>query len=181
MKPSGYRAPGAWRGLPALCLAFTLALLMAACGPGVGGTGTGPSAAGTPASDPAVAAADLCASDLAVLLACGGGSSATAPQAGTAAADWADAMAPHRVSVHFEGQGIELDAPCAGLLFSGQWGVVAGQTARFHGHAGSEPATLLAVTAGSGLSVQVFDVQGRTLFGPQLVERQTAAVAASCR
>jgi hypothetical protein len=164
------------RGHFASALALGLALLAAACGPGVGGTGVGPSTSALPAFSAAPAA--LCASDLAAQLAC---STAAASPAGTGAVDFADASAPHRVSLRFEGNRVELQAPCAALQFSGEWGRAAGQTARFYGHVGAELATLVALPAGNGLSVEVFDNQGRTIFGPQLVERQAAAVAPDCR
>ena len=170
----------ALRGRLALALAFTLALLIAACGPGVGGTGTGPNASALPAFSAAPAA--LCASDLAAQLACGGAAgTAAAPLAGTGVVDFADALAPHRVSLRFEGNRVDLQAPCAAVQFSGEWGQAAGQTARFYGRVGADLATLVALPAGNGLSVQVLDSQGRTLFGPQLVERQTAAVTPDCR
>ena len=180
MNPSGFDFTGTLRRLRLAATTMALALLAAACGPGVGGTGTGPSDSALPAFS--AAAANVCTGELAVLLACGGsGASSTAPAAGSAAVDFADPLPPHRVALRIEGNRAELSAPCAGLQFSGEWGQIGGQPARFYGRVGSELATLVAVPAGSGISVQVFDARAVSLFGPQVVERQSVAVTPDCR
>ena len=163
------------RFLAALC-SLVVALLLGACGPGVGGTGTGETQAAlahfgaTPAS--------ACGSDLAPLLSCTPGNMSAAPAPGWGPVHLADTIDGRRVLVRAEGSQIELSAPCARLQFSGEWGVIAAQAGRYYGFAAVDgaamPATLVVQASGAGLLFTLRDESGRLLLGPVL----TVVVAA---
>ncbi len=149
-----------------------VALLLAACGPGVGGTGTGaeppPGAFGAQASD-------LCASGLAGALACAAGTAGLAQ--GTAAVDFFSGTARARI----QGNHIELMLPCQLLVFSGDWGTVGGAGPRFYGLVASPavngPAQLEVLAEGDQLRLRLFDPQGQLLLSPLLLQRQPAGAA----
>ena len=165
--------------------------VLVGCGPGVGGTGTGDT---LDALAPfGASAASVCASDLASVLACpvntGVGGGAGSPLPGTAPVYLADTIDGRRVAVSLQGNLIEVNAPCAAVQFRGQWGLVAGQVARFYGTTGQDaaastattPATLQAVVRGNGLELTLTDTQGRVLLGPVLVTvRPTPAAPGAC-
>ncbi len=157
-------------GLAALC-SLVAALLLGGCGPGVGGTGTGETQGAL--GHFGAAAASACGSDLAPLLACTAGNASAAPAPGAAAVHLADTIDGRRVIVRVQGNLIEVTAPCARLQFSGEWGVIAGQAARFYGFATVDgslvPATLEAQSSGAGAQLTVRDETGRMLLGPVLV------------
>ena len=184
-----------WRaGLSALCVALTF--LVSACGPGVGGTGTGNEAQ---LARFGATAASVCSSELVSQLACGAtsfvpGATPTSPGAGNAVSAVPDlapgtepvrfADAPQRVLALLQGNRIELDAPCAGMRFGGDWGTVPGQASSFYGWAESSgytgPAVLESRLAGNGLSLRLLDAAGRVLLGPLAVARSTATQPGSC-
>ncbi len=160
----------------------SVALLLAACGPGVGGTGTGDTI--DPLAVFGASPALVCGSELAAVLACNtptGGGSAAAPAPGTVPVYLAGTIDGRRVAVSIQGNVMELDAPCARIQFRGQWGLVAGQAARFYGStsadASSTPAMLQAVVRGNGLELTLTDTQRHVLLGPVLVTVQPAPVA----
>ena len=163
-------------------------LLLGGCGPGVGGTGTGDTIDGLNAFG--ASAVSVCASDLAAVLACasatggGGGGGAAAPVPGTAPVYLADTIDGQRVAVSVQGNAIEVNAPCARVQFRGQWGLIAGQAARFYGTTGQDasttattPASLQAVVRGNGLELTLTATQGRVLLGPVLVTVRPAPAA----
>ena len=161
-----------------LAWASLCAVLLAACGPGVGGSGTG----GTLDPLPALGASaqGLCASDLAPLLDCGPGAvGAPTPGPGTGTVYFTDTIDGRRVLVRLEGNTIALDVPCAGLRFSGTWASIGGQAARFYGFTGPDtalmPATLEARITGNSLQLTLRDAAGLVLLGPVLVTRTPAA------
>ena len=164
-------------------LAFALAALLGACGPGVGGTGTGDA---TSILAPfGATAASACGSDLAELLGCPPSGTPTTPTPDTAPQHLADSADSPQVLVRLHGDTIELDAPCALLRFRGLWGVVAGQAGRFYGVTGPEgaqqPATLDAQASGPGVLVTVRDAEGHIVLGPVLLTVVAAtAVPAAC-
>ncbi len=182
------------RTLAQALLGLLVLLLASACGPGVGGTGTG--------NEPQLArfgatAAAVCSSALLSQLACaptttapvdtsttpGMAGTASLPlDPGTAAVRFADAA--QRVLALLQGNRVELNAPCAGLRFGGDWGLVFGQTPRFYGWAESSvytgPAVLEASISGNGLVLRLLDENGRVLLGPVSLGRSTALQAAGC-
>ena len=168
------------RAALALCFLAATAVL-GGCGPGVGGTGTGDTVDAFAAFG--ASAASVCASELATVLACsaatGGGGGAAAPAPGTSPVHLADTIDGQRVAVSVQGNVIEVNAPCARVQFRGQWGLIAGQAARFYGTTGPEatPASLQAVVRGNGLELTLTDTQGRVLLGPVLVTVRPAPAA----
>lgn len=164
-----------------------LAAGLPACGPGVGGSGTGQGLEAFGAT-----AAPLCSSELAAALLCppptSVGPAASAPAGasnGTAAVYFADTIDGRRVAVTVQGNSIDVDAPCARIRFTGQWGVLAGQAARFYGvntDQGNVQAAQVRASVGSGgLVITVLDAAGNVLLGPVLVTvRPAAATPGSC-
>lgn len=113
-----------------------LPLLMAltACGPGVGGTGTGESplpglAAFGATSQP------VCGAGFAAALNCPVGTTANPTPAadGTASVRFIDAGQGASLVVEISGNAVRLDALCQGLHFSGDWGSTASSGSRFYG------------------------------------------------
>jgi hypothetical protein len=159
--------------LRALAALLGLAAALAACGPGVGGTGTGEGIAHFGAS-----AESLCTADFADRLACAPATSGPVT-GGTAAVDLADAVPQARVAARFEGDALHLDAPCQSLAFSGQWGRSAALGTRFFGTAlvggAAQPATLTVLAGDSGFVLALFDADDRPLFGPSTLQRVDAA------
>lgn len=167
-------------------LAWLALAALQACGPGVGGSGTGQGLADFGAS-----AAPLCGSDIASALACPAGAAAPGASAssgtvgGSGTVYFADTVDGRRVVVTVQGNSIELQAPCAGISFRGDWGLLAGQAARFYGLNGSgasaQPAQVRASLDSGGLLLTVLDANGNVLLGPVLVTvHATAAAPGGC-
>ncbi len=148
-------------------LAVWVAGGLVACGPGVGGTGTGEGqrALDTYGAQPAA----LCSSELAPLLSCTG-SSAPGAQAGSLSVTWADTADGRQVQATLSGQGITLERACPGLQFRGVWGAVPGQSARFYGFVAPDtdpqPATLLVQREGSVVWLTLVRADGTVPLGP---------------
>ena len=167
-----------------LALAGVWSLWLAACGPGVGGTGTGEGQIAL-ASFGATSQA-LCSGELAPVLACLTGASLATPAQGTAPLHFADTLDGRQVRVRIEGNEIEFQASCVRVHFRGTWGAQAGQAARFFGSVAPDtapsPATLQAQTSGTGLQLTLRDAQGGLLLGPLLVMPAPAPTAsAACQ
>lgn len=168
-----------------LLFALAAAALLAACGPGVGGTGTGdtpgPSTALGP-GDFGAAAAPVCASALADALACTSTGVPAGPDAaGTAAVRW-DSVAPDApLTARFEGNALQLDGACSGLAFRGSWGVDGAGDGRYYGSfsrdaAGGTQAGIVQVgiQPDASLQLRVLDEAGQVLAGPLRLERASA-------
>jgi hypothetical protein len=167
---------------------FNLALLcwLAGCGPGVGGSGTGENAQAL--ADFGATAAPVCAASFASNLKCAPATPASPGSAGmptpspdgTALAIFLDAGA--RVSATLQDNGIELEARCARLRFSGQWGVNGAGQARYYGYTFDDSsglrrlATLSVAPASGGLQVLLQASDGNALLGPIDLLAQGAAV-----
>lgn len=152
-------------------LALLCALLLAACGPGVGGSGTGGSEGALPAFG--ASPASVCNAGIAPLLPCAGVAGAAVLPIPVSFVDTIDGR---RVQATLQGNDIVLDVPCSGLRFRGTWGQVPGQAPRFYGFtddAGTAPAELQAELAGSALALTLRDARGAVLLGPVLVQRGT--------
>lgn len=158
--------------LRAIAALLGLAWTLAACGPGVGGTGNGEGLANFSAT-----AEPLCSAEFADRLECPPSSSGPV-HAGTAVVHLADGATPVRVAAVIEGDSLHLDAPCARLGFSGRWGRSVAFGTRFYGSAvvdGVErPATLALLAGDAGFALVVFDTDGSALFGPQTLQRVDA-------
>jgi len=152
-------------------LAMLVAAFLGGCGPGVGGTGTGDTAAAlihfgaSPAS--------LCSSELAALVPCQHDGSTATPVPGAAPVFLADAAEGARMRVRLQDDTIDVVETCTPLEFRGRWGIIAGQDGRFYGHtdpgAVPAPATLEALARGAGLLLTLRDGEGRVLLGPVAV------------
>ena len=164
-------------------------LALVACGPGVGGTGSGNDAGvATPSAPdvPGLQARALCGSGFDALLVCG---PAAGTVGGTGVVFWADRFDAATAAARLEADVLQLQAPCAALAFSGRWGSVNGGAAAFWGAATvsglAQTAALRAVpVAGSSpATVQVWleNSAGTTLLGPLTLRAQTSpATLANC-
>ena len=163
----------AWRALRAALGASLLAVLalLGACGPGVGGTGTGvaPNALDAFGAN----AASVCGGELATLLSCASVGAAVPPAPAAAPVFLADQADDALVLVTLQGDTIELEAPCSSLRFVGQWGAVAGQAGRYYGYVAPDAAPVAATldvqAAGAGVQLTLSRADGLVLLGPVTV------------
>jgi hypothetical protein len=166
------RQPAWW----AVCGAVATAVmsLLVACGPGLGGTGTGPSV------DPLTAfnasAVPVCNSELAASLQCPATTTGAPGLGGTAVVGYAAGAGSTRVLARFDGDRVEVQWPCQGQRFVGQWAQAAGQPARFFGllEQSGQSALFVSVVAqkqGDALQLQLFDAAGAALKEAQLLTR----------
>ncbi len=166
----------------ATLLFFAAALGLVGCGPGVGGTGNGEPA--VPVEFFGARAASVCSSALSSALVCPAGTDPNPPGptspvgAGSAAVLLADSAAALRVSTEINGNLIEIEAHCDGLVFLGRWAVLPDGQGRYFGSvttpASTEPQpAVLNVTASAngGLNVQLTDAAGNRLYGPLGLQR----------
>jgi hypothetical protein len=162
----------------AVCFALLL-MLLAGCGPGIGGTGTG--AAIEPPSG--LVLKPVCESGFADLLRCTGLPGTTASALGTSLSLLADNAGRRDALLRLEGNAADLEVFCAGLQFSGNWGQLPGQAARFHGVVRSvrgvetQYASLTALRSGAVVVVQLFDIDGRALSAPLTLQVVATAPA----
>jgi len=149
------------------CLAALAAASIGGCGPGVGGTGTRV----VPFDAFGASPSPICSAAIASSLSCPAPAPAPAPAPtapptlGTAATYFANSLDNQRARV--EGNRIELQLPCLGWVFDGDWGNSAGLGERFFGSlnqaGGVVNATLTAVVVSRGVQFQLFDAQGQAL------------------
>lgn len=171
------------RGAAAMAAALLVATL-AACGPGLGGTGTG--ADGDPLAAAGAQSVPVCQADFADLLACSAGSGATPqPQAGPRFL--AETEPASRDLLELQGQDARLELRCQNLQFSGTWGQQPGQAPRYFGvvrgpQAGQEArATLTVARTAGGVEASLLDAQGGVLrAGVALKPVAAPTTAASC-
>ena len=147
--------------LARLAAVFATTLALAACGPGTGGTGTGPIGATLGFTG-------------------GTGASVTAPGAGCVT-DCPQA------SVRLDTERVELTAHCLRFVYTGTWGVDAAGLAILSGtaEAGGTPAPNAvlrlqfseATAASAQVTLTLTDSAGRALLGPVALLRNDAALA----
>jgi hypothetical protein len=171
------------RTLSALC-ALSCVLLLAACGPTTGGTGTGESS--FTLADFGASAASICTAPFATTLSCSGsGTVVTDPAdlSGTETVSFAGSTAGGRLVLTLTANKAVLSF-CDGHGFRGEWGVLPKGDMRYLGGwqaPGSdiEQAAQLEVRAvpadASTLVIQVLDIDGQILFGTVSVTRSTAS------
>ena len=152
-------------------LACAVLLWLSACGPGVGGTGTGETGGGLGSFG--ALPASVCSGDLASILSCAAPAGAAAPVPGATAVFLADTTDGRQVRVTLRGNTVELSAACVRVQFRGEWGAVAAQPARFFGTADIDgtatPAALQVQVSGGDVQLTLRDTSGRVLLGPVLV------------
>lgn len=159
-------------------------VLVASCGPGLGGTGTG-------ATDDALAAygareVPVCSATFADLLSCTAPSTGAAPLPATGARFFAEAAPASRTLLELDGQDAQLRLRCLDTVFIGSYAQVGTTPPRYYGNAiegGSRLrlASLQVERTAGGLSVTLVDSLGRTLAGPQaLAPVPGTTTAASC-
>jgi hypothetical protein len=159
------------RGLAAVAAAG-LWLLLAACGPGVGGTGTGPDPGALGLQQFGATPQAVCSEPFAGLLGCEAVPGSAEPVLQTEVLF----VGPCGVAA-FEGDGIELDVLCDGLYFAGRWGVDRGGRSRYFGLVGVDPmladaapATLEVLPSGTLLVLTLRDAAGAILAGPFVLQ-----------
>lgn len=163
-------------------LQLTLLLWLVGCGPGVGGSGTGEPAQAV--ADFGAVPAPVCGAAFASSLKCpanSGAASAPAPAAaGTAPLTFVDVATGGQTSATLQANGIELQARCQRLHFSGEWAVVGGGDARYYGTLTdqgtglSQLASLSVAEAAGGLQVLLRAFDGSVWLGPVVLRPQTA-------
>jgi len=149
------------------------ALLLAGCGPGVGGTGTGDEAFAAFGAS----AAPVCGSAVAAELSCPSAPAVPVPPAGTLPVQFVDAAG--QVVLGLNGNLAQLDASCLRLHFSGEFGTGTGGLQGFFGsyEIGANGIDVLAalstvpVAGGGALTIELRDVDGQVAVGPVLLRR----------
>ncbi len=173
--------PPAWR----TGLTLGLALLLSACGPGVGGTGTGQQHS---AADFGATTAALCTSSLADSLSCPPPVDGARPAVGSQALLLADGTPPRRATGRVDGNIVELNLFCEGWTFIGEWGVgTRTPDGRFYGTGrgpgGSvQPAILALQATAGGFLATLQDANGQALVPPvalQVVDSAGGLLACS--
>lgn len=166
-------------------LSALLGLLLTACGPGVGGTGTGEEGQGLQAFGAEARA--VCTGDLAPLLACPApdptaGGSGSASVAGTAPTWWASADGAVQLSL--SGNALTLQAECGALEFRGLWGQAGTASPAYYGWLradGDERVALLSVQRdGARLVATLIETDARVRLGPVASARLPAAGTLTC-
>lgn len=159
--------------------------LLAACGPGVGGTGTGEEGQGLQAFG--AEAREVCASELAPLLACApaspnAGASGATGQPSAVRSWWSGDGG--RVQLGFDGNRIGVQAECGALEFRGLWGQVGTAPAAYYGwlraDGGERPAVLQVQRDDPRLLFTLIEADARVRLGPSLATRQTAVGVLVC-
>lgn len=139
-----------------------LVLIVAGCGPGVGGTGTGygaePGLAGLAYAG--AQPANVCSGPLFAVLQC------SAPAVGVT-------LVGECASAAVDGDEVVLDVLCGGWVFAGRWGIGQDGIGRYYGLIGtdplvppSEPGAVEVQVDGTRILVWLRDAQGALVAGP---------------
>jgi hypothetical protein len=177
-----HRRPHRWA---LTMVAFSALLLLAACGPGVGGTGTGQEHG---AVDFGALATPVCTSNLADSLNCPPEVNGMRPPVGSLPLLLADATPPRRATGRIDGSRLELSLYCEGWSFYGEWGVAMREPdGRFYGTGRGpggrvQPAVLvLQKRDGGGFQALLQDANGQALVPPvQLQAVSSLGVVQAC-
>lgn len=168
------------------CLTLLLAQagLLAACGPGIGGTGTGLSVAADGLQVFGAQAISACVPGVSASPACtassGSGSSTVAPSTVL----WLDKAPGARIRVDVQGDGVTLEKRCTQERFVGQWGTSPTLGARYYGVFGAEgmpgvPASLsVRLVEPSTLALELRGLDETLLLPPLTVQRHEAPLPA---
>lgn len=154
---------------------LVLASWLAACGPGVGGTGTG-----NGAEPPGVTGLDYfgaqtanaCLTPFGPQIGCSVGTSGDPVQALPVS------LAGECAAATFEGNDLVLDVVCGGWTFNGRWGQSATGVLRYYGLVGTDlllpptdPASVEVQAQGTSLVLWLRGADGRLLAGPLALRR----------
>jgi hypothetical protein len=168
-----------------LITAWLLATLswLSACGPGVGGTGTG--AMPDPAAFGA-ASVSVCTAPFAAALNCPAGAGVAGTpnaMAGTNLVRFADVATGGNVSAVIDSNQLVLVSRCQALQFTGVWGVLGTGEGRFFGTysnaANTDALASLRVASNNAgeLQITLLDASGQVLLGPLAVQGVNAPAA----
>jgi hypothetical protein len=158
-------------------LVVAQAWALSACGPGVGGTGTGLSAAADGLQAFGAQAASACAPGASASPACAATGVGAAAGSTTAAA-WLDAAPGARLLMEVQGDDLSLEQRCTQQRFQGQWGSSPSLGLRYYGifgpagEAGQAASLTLSAPSAPGapdaeaLVVEVRALDGTLLLGP---------------
>jgi hypothetical protein len=169
-------AAAAW-----LCLQ---ALLLTACGPGVGGTGTGLTSAADGLRAFGAQAVAACAPGSAVSLACPAASGLDSTGGNPTAEVWLDTAPGARWRLDVQGDSVTLERRCTQERFKGQWGSSPALGSRYFGVFGAEsvpgvPASLGVRTGeGGSLVLELRGLDERLLLPSVTVQRQSGTLPA---
>jgi hypothetical protein len=169
-KPWVQRMPGVQHALSRAGAVLACAWLLAGCGPGLGGTGTG-------ATQDALAAygareVPVCEAAFADLLGCARPSAGAAPAPAVDGRFFAESTPASRTLLELDGQQAQFKLRCLNTVFIGTYAQVGTAPPRYYGNTiegGSRTAlaTLQVQRSAGGLSLTLVDVGGRVVFGPQ--------------
>lgn len=188
-----------------LVLALSLAVLatLGACGPGVGGSGTGASLVATTSSDSVTVTAvadlpsfdletwgatpaSLCGASIAGALNCPpatvqpGTTQAVPNPEGTAPLYFADVASGREVAIALAGNTLALRRGCTPLTFTGLWGQAGSAPARFYGSTVPGGAAALTVdreAPSNTITITLRDRAGAVLLGPLSLQPVIAPVS----
>jgi hypothetical protein len=166
-----------------VALSLSVMVGLAACGPGVEGTGTDSVAQAFQAYG--AAPATVCGAPLAGSLDCPSGPATTV---GTAAVLYLETATSKRLSASYQGQGVTLENRCGGFTFNGEWGTTLAVGGRFYGIVsqagvqGPQAASMAVAQDADGFQVvTVRDFAERVLVGPVTLSRVVLPLpAATC-
>jgi hypothetical protein len=155
-------------------------LVLAGCGPGLGGTGTGDAAFAAFGA----ASAPVCGGAVAASLSCPSAPAMPpAASSGTLPLQFADAAG--QIVLELNGNLAQLDDSCLKLHFSGEFGTAAGGVQGFFGsyqvaNDGIDVVAKLSTVAapGGGLTIELQDLHGAAAVGPVLLQRVGVPLAA---
>jgi hypothetical protein len=164
-------------------LSLSMVCALAACGPGVEGTGTDSVAEAFQAFG--AVTNTVCSAPLASSLDCASSQSTTA---GTAAVLYLETTPNGRISVTYQGQAATVENRCGGFTFIGEWGTTVAVGGRFYGIVsqagvqGPQAASMTVTQDNEGSQVvTVRDFSERVLLGPLTMQRVLMPLpAASC-
>jgi len=173
-----------WMMIPAAAWLCLQALLLAACGPGVGGTGTGLTSAADGLQAFGAQAVAACAPGAAASPACPAASGLGSTGGNPTAEVWLDTVPGARWRLDVQGDNVTLERRCTQERFKGLWGSSPALGARYFGVFGAEavpgvPATLSVRTGeGGSLVLELRGLDERLLLPSVTVQRQSDTVPA---
>jgi hypothetical protein len=158
--------------------------LLAACGPGVGGTGTGLSVAADALQAFGAQAISACLPGASSSPACTAASGLGSPTVQPPTVVWLDTAPGARVRLDVQGDGAALEKRCTKERFIGQWATSPNLGARYYGIFGLEGASGVAASLSvrsaepSTLTLELRGLDDNLLLPPLTVQRYDAPLPA---